>query len=283
MVGTEQAVRRGHRQPPAFGDFPHDGYLNELWFRIVDTTVRAGLPGIKSVEPLMVGDGRIGYLIHVFQAKAGKGKLLASGLDLLSDKPEAAYLLDQFIQYVQSDRFQPSGTLDLEQAATDWETSTALANIVNGWAKTTQTFKRLPYRPIWGERPMCVARQSGPEKSVAWLTRAVPADLGQANSYTFRWFAGLGGQKQSPGKFTLALGMRPLVDFDCVDQTTTWTSPDKAVTLKYAIQEQNDPDNSGVMELTLPARLLKPGQPAELRVVPAQTGSQCWVGLYEYP
>jgi hypothetical protein len=266
---------------PAFGDFPHDGYLNELWFRILDTAVPAGMTGLKSVEPLMVGDGQSGYLIHVFQAKAGKGKLLASGLDLLGDKPEAAWLLDQFVQYVRSDRFQPVGTLDLRQAEGDWETWTALTGTVNGWAATTKTFRRVNYPSFWGERPMCVARQSGSEKLLAWNTRPVPADLDPAQRYTFRWFAALGWNTEPPGKFTLALGQRPLVDFDVVDRTTTWTSGDGTVALKYTPREWSGPDNSGVMELTLPAKLLTPGQPAEIRVVPAQTGSRRWFGLYE--
>jgi hypothetical protein len=268
---------------PAFGDFPHDGYLNELWFRIVDTAVPAGMPGLRGVEPLMVGDGQLGYLIHVFQAKAGKGRLLASGLDLLGDKPEAACLLDQFIQYVRSNRFQPIGILDLQQAANDWETWTALTGAVNGWAATTKTFHRVTYPSFWGERPMCVARQSGSEKLLTWNTRPVPADLDPAKRYTFRWFAALGWHTQPPGKFTLALGQRPLLDFDVVDRTTTWTSSDGTVALKYTLREQSGPDNSGVMELTLPAKLLTPGRPAELRVVPAQTGSQRWFGLYEWP
>ena len=135
---------------PAFGDFPHDGYLNELWFRIVDATIPAGRPALKSVEPLMVGDGSLGYLIYVFQAKAGKGKLLASGLDLLGDKPEAACLLDQFLNYVQSDQFQPAGTLDLQQAKADWELWTALAKQINGWARTTKTFRRVAYPSYLG-------------------------------------------------------------------------------------------------------------------------------------
>jgi hypothetical protein len=58
----------------------------------------------------MVGRGGAGYLVHVFQAKAGHGKLLASGLSLLSDNPEAEYLLDQFIRYARSPQFQPQGT-----------------------------------------------------------------------------------------------------------------------------------------------------------------------------
>jgi beta-galactosidase len=95
---------------PAFGDFPHDGCLNELWFRLVHRTVSPADGAWHQVEPLMVGRGGAGYLVHVFQAQAGHGKLLASGLNLLSDNPEAEYLLDQFIRYARSPQFHPQGT-----------------------------------------------------------------------------------------------------------------------------------------------------------------------------
>jgi hypothetical protein len=37
--------------------------------------------------------------------------LFATGLDLSSGKPEGPYLLDQFVRYVESDRFQPRNEL----------------------------------------------------------------------------------------------------------------------------------------------------------------------------
>jgi hypothetical protein len=97
---------------PVFGDFPHDGYLNELLSRLLGHTVSAEEPALRQVEPLMVSRGSKGYLTHLFQAKSGNGKLLASGLELLSKNPEAVWLLDQFIRYARSPAFQPRGTFD---------------------------------------------------------------------------------------------------------------------------------------------------------------------------
>ena len=105
---------------PAFGDFPHDGYLNELLFRILGQTVSANYEVMHKVDPLMVNYGTDDYLIHVFQAKVGKGKLLASGLKLLSTEPEAVYLLDNFIRYARSPEFQPTGTLDPNRSGPKW-------------------------------------------------------------------------------------------------------------------------------------------------------------------
>lgn len=111
---------------PAFGDFPNAGYLDQGWFRMVDTAEKLD-PGhnFRDVEPLMVGIGRatgyspgllgypLGFNLYAFQARAGEGRLLATGLNLASDNPEAVYLLDQFIRYARSEKFAPQGTFDI--------------------------------------------------------------------------------------------------------------------------------------------------------------------------
>jgi len=55
----------------------------------------------------------LGFNLHVFQAKAANGRVLASGLDLLSDNPESVYLLDRFIRYAKSPQFDPTGEFNL--------------------------------------------------------------------------------------------------------------------------------------------------------------------------
>jgi len=121
QVGTAVA------EHPAFGGFPHDGYLGEQFFRLTQSTVRMNKGGYKNVDHLMLGygydrraecsggPGNLGYLLYLYQAKAGNGKILGSGLNLLSDHPEAAYLLDEFIKYAKSKRFRPKGVLDVEK------------------------------------------------------------------------------------------------------------------------------------------------------------------------
>jgi hypothetical protein len=113
---------------PAFGDFPNDGYLEESLFRLVDHAAKLDSGhGFREVDPLMVGIGRetgyqfgfegypLGFNLYAFQANAGAGKLLATGLNLTSDFPEAVYLLDQFIRYARSPAFRPKGRFDLNE------------------------------------------------------------------------------------------------------------------------------------------------------------------------
>jgi hypothetical protein len=59
----------------------------------------------------------LGFNLYAFQARVGQGKLLATGLNLVNDNPEAAYLLDQFVRYAQSEKFAPQGTFDVSHAS----------------------------------------------------------------------------------------------------------------------------------------------------------------------
>jgi hypothetical protein len=94
---------------PALGDFPHDGHISPLWFRIIKRAMPLR-PGSEylGAEPLMIGEGKDGYCVYMLQARAGRGRLLYTcGLDLLADVPEAVYLLDTMLDYARSDGFAP--------------------------------------------------------------------------------------------------------------------------------------------------------------------------------
>src|SRR5439155_4188370 len=60
---------------PAFGDFPYENHLSPVMFHLVKNAAPAG-GALAHVEPLMVGRGNAGYLLYVFQARVGEGRLL---------------------------------------------------------------------------------------------------------------------------------------------------------------------------------------------------------------
>jgi hypothetical protein len=106
----------------ALGSFPHTGMADWQVSRLVNEAVSApedAFSDSPSVEALVygltllyAGDASNSVkgpelLLHVFQTCVGSGKLLACGLNLLQDLPEAGYLLDQFIRYAISDKFNP--------------------------------------------------------------------------------------------------------------------------------------------------------------------------------
>jgi len=267
----------------AFGDFPHDGYLNHLFFRLINKTVRCNDKDFKDVEKIMVGHGSSGYLAHVFQAKASNGRLFASGLNLLSENPESVYLLHQFIQYVRSPYFDPQGHLPTTQLE-KWREAAKLLENLNGWSETVkQHHHASSYDSFAGSLPMDVARFSGGQTEVAWHTKSVPSDIDTKKPYTFQWVVGLGWITEPESEFDLYLGDKKLLSFGVTMKDAIWKSDNGQISLKYKAMQNNSIDSSGILTLKLPGRMLKPGQKSLLRVVAPQTGSQRWFGLYRYP
>ena len=265
----------------AFGDFPHDGYLSHLFFRLLKSTVPCRDQQYRGVEKLMVTCGKDGYLAHVFQARAGRGRLLACGLDVLGKNVESAYLLDRFIRYVRSARFDPQGEYNLQSALEHLKSMRSF----NGWSKTVVSSTRTPYGSFLGRMTMDVARFAHGEKEVAWLTQPVPKDLKADARHTFKWVAALGWISEPAAEFQLLLGDRPLLKFGVTHKQTTWKSADGAVTLQFTPKgaEAGGQDRTGIMKLAVPATMLEPGKKAKLRVLAPQTGSQRWFGIYHYP
>ncbi len=263
---------------PVFGDFPHEGFLSDLWFRLMGRGLGLTNPALHRVEPLMVTRGCAGYLLDVFEANAGKGRLLASGLNLVSDSPEAVYLLDQFIRYVRSPEYQPKGTLDLDRALNDL---VPIATEINGWIQTVHASERLEYESFLGWSQMGIARQTDGLSEITWKTKPAPALLDPAKLYKFTWVAGLGYRSQPPGQFSLWVRGQPLLQFDVLHSNHTWQSPDGQVSLNYEVKSAGAEDSSGLMTLTIPGRLLTPSEGAQLWVRGSASNSRRWFGLYE--
>lgn len=107
---------------PALAQFPNEGYSDWQWWDIVsrcNAMVLDGMP--KDFTPVV-------YLIDdwftnrklglVYEAQVGKGRLLVCSSDLTSDldkRPAAAQLRQSLLEYMASDRFQPSQPLTLKQ------------------------------------------------------------------------------------------------------------------------------------------------------------------------
>ena len=280
---------------PAFGDYPNRGYLDQGWFRLVNKAEKLDSGHkFRTVEPLMIGIGRetgyafgtlgypLGFNLYAFQARAGQGKLLATGLNLVNDNPEAVYLLDQFIRYARSEKFAPQGTFDLAQLEQQAKQLREFRGSLNGWATTLQASEKTNWHSFLGTAPMCIVRQTDGKSSVAWRTGSwKPNEKGQV---TFRWIANLGWQSQpAGGHFSIFLSKDKLLDFDISLESKTWKSIDGFVTLSYTVKKiDRNEDSSGIMELTLPAaRLPNSGEAVTLRVEGSAANSQRYFGLQE--
>jgi len=281
---------------PAFGDVPHEGFLDQGWFRLVDTAEKLDAGHhFRTVEPLMIGIGRetgyaygtagypLGFNLYAFQARAGRGKLLSTGLNLASDYPEAVHLLDQFVCYALSPQFQPQGTFDVAELRAKIKQHGEMLASLNGWSTTLEASEKTDWHTFLRTAPMYVVRQMSRPGNVTWKTRPWRPD--PRGLVTFRWIANLGWQSQpAGGHFTFSLNGAKLFDFDITLKSQTWTSADGSVTLRYTVKSiDRNEDSSGIMELTVPAARLHSGEPAVLRVSGSGPESRRYFGLQESP
>jgi hypothetical protein len=106
---------------PAFKAFPTEYHSNWQWWdamthsdAIILSDFDKGLRPIVRIIDDWVTNRPLGL---IFDVKVGKGKLLISGIDLLSaaeSRPEARQLLHSLIDYMKSDRFDPEISARIE-------------------------------------------------------------------------------------------------------------------------------------------------------------------------
>ncbi len=93
------------RPHPALGDFPHDGVLDELWFRLVKRGRELPVAGIAEGDMIAVGEGGSRCFLYLAERRGKAKGLVCHGLDILSDTPEGTALLDGFLDWLMKDRW----------------------------------------------------------------------------------------------------------------------------------------------------------------------------------
>ena len=129
--------------------YPHEGMCDLQFFSVLDGGTALGIPESPTLWMTSVG-GDVGYgqpiskladrltpiiwglknsggssgggysrLAWLIETRVGTGRLLLSTLRLSENlhdaRPEAAYLFDRLLRYVESDRFQPQGSISEEE------------------------------------------------------------------------------------------------------------------------------------------------------------------------
>jgi len=107
---------------PAFNEFPTEYYSNWQWWDAMahsNAIVISGLSsGLKPIVRVIDDWFTNRPLALIFEAKVGNGKIMVSGIDLITDsknRPEARQLLYSLEKYMGSKEFQPSSTVDVEK------------------------------------------------------------------------------------------------------------------------------------------------------------------------
>ena len=107
---------------PALAGFPTDRHSNWQWWEIQQNAQPFILTKMREVKPIVqviddwFTNRKLGY---VFEAKVGKGKLIACSSDLTNtaNRPAARQLLDSLLEYMAGAKFAPAASLgysDLE-------------------------------------------------------------------------------------------------------------------------------------------------------------------------
>ncbi|HEY5391158.1 MAG TPA: beta-galactosidase, partial [Hanamia sp.] len=107
---------------PALKEFPTQFYNNYQWWDAVSHSNTIILDSVaKDIKPIVrvIDDWNSAKPLGLlFECKVGKGKLLFSGIDLISDRenrPEAKQLLESLATYMEGDQFRPTITVSMNK------------------------------------------------------------------------------------------------------------------------------------------------------------------------
>ncbi|WP_321345236.1 sugar-binding domain-containing protein [uncultured Draconibacterium sp.] len=104
----------------AFNDFPTDEYTDWQWWDLCIKSKSLIVDGMDVTPIVRVIDNFVTnhHLTNVFETKVGEGKLVYSSVDLmnnLDERPVARQLRSSLLQYMESDEFNPSGLVTIDE------------------------------------------------------------------------------------------------------------------------------------------------------------------------
>jgi putative heme-binding domain-containing protein len=287
----------GHEVGPdlaAVGDKSPANYLNS----ILDPNAAVNADFVAYNVDLKNGDALTGLIrgessngFTLVQANDVRTSLLRrdvkavapSKVSLMPENLEEGYAPQDFANLVAWLRGAPAplGSASDEQCA---QARTELRSMkLNGVARVLESMDVFT-QPSWlGPATMHYCRQTDGQALVRWRTLPVAAAaLAGHDTVAFTFAAALGFISQPKGRFTLKLDAAELLDFDVVVDDAHFEGKGGA-TLDYVCRQANGEDSTGVMTLTIPARLLAAGRAAELEVVGSAANSQRWFGVLLCP
>lgn len=103
---------------PALRHFPTDMHSNWQWWNLVKRSKVLVVDSLPAIDPIVESVDNFANnrkMVSIFEARCGKGKLIMSAMDLLSegsDKPEIQQLLYSLIMYMNSNEFAPKAVME---------------------------------------------------------------------------------------------------------------------------------------------------------------------------
>lgn len=254
---------------PALGDFPHDGTLSPLAFRILKQGLGLPFKGMLPDEMMVVGEGLDNYFLYAGEARMDAGRVLMTfGLDVLSGTPEGACLLDGLIRYARSDAFNPKGVVK------------QMPETRNGWQETVKAGDSGCDNLPPGAARLDVARAMSGKNELIWKTRPVPDGARAKPEYAVVWQGGMGFFAEPQGRFELYVDGTKVIDIPSIsERDAEWFSADKAARLTY-VRDLSTAEY-GTFTLILPSSNVTPGKTLLLKAVGSDSGSRRWFGVFQ--
>jgi len=292
------ALDTGH---PVFQNFPVKEFLEPVFTRLMGSAART-TPAFQNIHPIIVGaaciPGKKGktlpdFLLYAFETTSGKGRLLATGLNLLSDAPESVCLLDGFLAYAQSEQFNPKGSFDIDAAKSIKD---------NGRGKILQSAQSEPADLFLGTKKTSSARTDQPDKPLIWETQTTPASFAPGQtSWEAVCFVGMGAVDEKPVTFTLSIDGKPVADLTVSIKDTVWQGSN-GVRAAYQVKESATEvvhstifadqekamgtgkksaewQSSGLLRISIPIALLTANSPATLKMESKTSEGRGWFGI----
>ncbi|MDO5552481.1 MAG: glycoside hydrolase family 2 TIM barrel-domain containing protein [Planctomycetia bacterium] len=270
----------------AFGDFPHNGALDPLWFRLIKT----GAPLVPDspffgAEYLAVGEGQNKYFVYAGQMQAGSGKIIfIKGIDLITETLEGTWLLDNLVRYARSERFNPTATTKFMESF-DRQNESLIG--LNGWATTMRCAKSQEGNYFFGPGVIDLALFESEGSCLEWKTIAMNDNFTDA-SFTLTWLGGFGKLQASPDgveslreRCSLFVNNNKIMDFQIDGSQNSWEVKSDTAVLQWETLTRNPKERTGKFSLTLPSSILEPGSAAIIRIDTADSKGLSWFGILE--
>ncbi len=264
-----------------------EGWCEAVWYPLLE-----GAKGYLLTDPfdrvdVLVRGIEVLHLARnkalLFQARIGKGILIASGLNHknAADTPQGEWLLKQLVQYAAG---SPEVTSELSVSCLrDKVMELPQPPYLLGFEKVLEKGEVAPWHTYREDDvPTYACRQTQPGLIVSWETAKVPETMKETH-ITFVFAGGLGWVSEPATRgFVLLLNGKEGLNFDVSMQPKTWKSPDGNITLYFMPKRLLPLDAVGLFYVTVNRHLVTPDRPCTFSVRSLGSGSRRWFALHPY-
>ena len=281
---------------PILAGFPHDGYCDRGFQRLVEMSAKLDLRAIDGeAEPIIWSiPDRAGFL---FEFSVGKGRLVLCSFNLpkaIADgDPLARDIFVRIVKHLSRDELPEACRVDPDTIRRkllgtiiklpDLKTILPPGPKLQGFKSFTKPGEQSTWKSYREDNATVhVCRQTSKENIVEWETDPASDPLPKDSvTFIFAGSAGFVSQPETAG-FAFIVNGKPVLDFDVSLRPDMWTSKDKKVKLVYIVRRKTEEDSFGLFYVVINKDLLTPGQPCRLGVQSKGTGSRRWFGLTPY-